>query len=118
MRTIMLALCFAAAATPALAQDQTQTIAPTDAVARIGQTVTVEGKVSDVHTGRSGATFLDIDGRYPDNAFTAVIFVDDLAKFPGVKALGGKTVDINGPVQLYQGRAEIIVKSAEQLKAK
>lgn len=118
MRTIMLALCFAAAATPALAQDQTQTIAPTDAVARIGQTVTVEGKVSDVHTGRSGATFIDIDGRYPDNAFTAVIFVDDLAKFPGVKALGGKTVDINGPVQLYQGRAEIIVKSAEQLKAK
>jgi len=117
MRTII-ALCFAAAATPALAQSQPQTIAPIDAVARIGQTVTVEGKVSDVHTGRSGATFIDIDGAYPDNAFTAVIFVGDLAKFPGVKALGGKTVAINGPVQLYQGRAEIIVKSAEQLKAK
>jgi DNA/RNA endonuclease YhcR with UshA esterase domain len=115
MRTVILALSFTAT-TAAMAQ--AQTIAAIDAKARVGQTVTVEGTVSDVHFGRSGAAFIDVGGRFPDNALTAVIFVDDIGKFPGVKALAGKSVDISGPVQLYQGRPEIILKSAEQLKAK
>jgi len=95
-----------------------ETVAPGDAKAHVGQTVTVEATVSGVHTGRSGVTFIEIGGRYPDNAFTAVIFADDLAKFPNTRALDGKTVAISGPVQLYQDRPEIILKSADQLKAK
>ena len=47
-----------------------------------------------------------------------MIFVDDIGKFPGVKALEGKTVAISGPVQLYQGRPEIVLKSATQIKAR
>jgi DNA/RNA endonuclease YhcR with UshA esterase domain len=80
--------------------------------------VTVEAAISDVHTGRSGVTFIDVGGRYPDSDFTAVIFAGDATKFPNASALGGKTVVISGPVQLYQGRPEIILKSADQLKAK
>jgi DNA/RNA endonuclease YhcR with UshA esterase domain len=34
-----------------------------------------------------------------------------------VSALKGKTADISGPVQLYQGKPEIILNSADQLKA-
>ena len=49
--------------------------------------------------------------------FTAVIFASDATKFPNASALDGKTVVISGPVQLYQGRAEIILKTADQLKA-
>jgi DNA/RNA endonuclease YhcR with UshA esterase domain len=114
MRTIILALSFSVAASAAVAEPQT--IAAADAKARIGQTVTVEGMVSDVHVGRSGAAFIDIGGRFPDNALTAVIFVDDLGKFPGAKALAGKRVAISGPVRLYQGKPEIILKSADQLR--
>ena len=47
-----------------------------------------------------------------------MIFAADAAKFPNAGALDGKTVVISGPVQLYQGRPEIILKSADQLKAK
>ena len=115
MRTLMLALGFVLAAMPARAE----TISPADVKAHAGQTVTVEAAVSDVHTGRSGVTFIDIvGGRYPDADFTAVIFASDATKFPNASALDGKTVVISGPVQLYQGRAEIILKSADQLKAK
>jgi DNA/RNA endonuclease YhcR with UshA esterase domain len=35
-----------------------------------------------------------------------------------VKALEGKTVTISGPVQLYQGRPEIVLKSAAQLQTR
>jgi DNA/RNA endonuclease YhcR with UshA esterase domain len=116
MRTIILALSFSMAA--AVATAEPQIITAGDAKTRIGETVTVEGTVADVHLGRSGTAFIDIGGRFPDNALTAVIFVDDLGKFPGAKALAGKQVAISGPVQLYQGKPEIILKSADQLKTR
>ncbi len=114
MRAIVLALGLALTATAALAQ----TIPPTDAKAHVGQTVTVEGTVSDVHTGRSGVTFIEMGGRYPNNVFTAVIFAGDASKFPNVDSLDGKTVAITGPVRLYRGQPEIILNDAAQIKAK
>lgn len=118
MRRFVLGLCLAAVMAVPAAHAQAQKITPADAKARVGQTVTVEGAVSAVHAGRSGTLFIDVGGRYPDNAFTAVIFVADRAKFPGVTGLTGKTVNISGAVQLYRGKPEIVLKSAEQLAAK
>ena len=114
MRTFMIAAGMAMAALPAGAQ----TFVPADAKAHVGQAVTVEAVVSDVHAGRSGVTFIDMGGRYPDNDFTAVIFAGDAAKFPNVSALEGKTLAVSGTVELYRGRPEIVVKSADQIKAK
>jgi len=113
MRSFILALGLVAAALPARAE----TIAPADAKAHVGKTVTIEAAVSEVKTGRGGVTFLDMGGSFPDNQFAAVIFAADLAKFPGAKALKGKTVAISGEVVLYQDRPEIILKTANQLKA-
>jgi exonuclease VII large subunit len=121
MRTFILApglVGFVFSLVSAVMPARAETISPADVKAHAGQTVTVEAAISDVHTGRSGVTFIDVGGRYPDNDFTAVIFAGDATKFPKASALDGKTVVISGPVQLYQGRAEIILKSADQLKAK
>jgi DNA/RNA endonuclease YhcR with UshA esterase domain len=114
-----LGFALAAAAAPALAQTQMPAIAAADAKAHVGQTVTVEGVVSEVHTAASGrATFIDIGGRYPNNTFTAVIFSRDVTKFSNVDALNGKTVDVTGPVRLHNGRPEIILNDPGQIKAK
>lgn len=113
----VLGLGLALAAAPSLAQ--TPAIAAADAKAHVGQTVTVEGVVAEVHTAASGrATFIDIGGRYPDNTFTAVIFSRDVTKFANVDALNGKTVDITGPVRLHNGKPEIILNDPGQIKAK
>lgn len=116
MRTLTLACGPAIVAIPAWAE--TQTITPADAKTHIGQTVTVEGAVGNISTGRSGTIFIDVGGRYPDNSFAAVIFAADKSKFPDLTALAGKTVDITGAVSLYRGKPEIILKSADQVKAK
>jgi DNA/RNA endonuclease YhcR with UshA esterase domain len=125
MKTLVLALCaFCLATTPALAQTQTpaapatQAIAPADAKAHVGQTVTVEGAVSDVNTVRTGVTFIDLGGKFPDNAFTAVILSDDAGKFPNVAALNGKTVVITGKVVLYKGKPQVVLNDAAQITAK
>jgi DNA/RNA endonuclease YhcR with UshA esterase domain len=113
MRMLVLAFGLALLTAPAFAD----AIQPSDAGAHVGQTVTVEGSVGDVHTARSGVTFIDMGGRYPNNSFTPVIFAKDASKFPDVGSLSGKTVDITGPVRLYKGKPEIIVKDAAQLKS-
>jgi hypothetical protein len=77
-----------------------------------------QAAITDVHTARSGATFIDMGGEFPDNEFVAVIFADDAAKFPDASSLEGKTVTITGTVQMYQGKPEIVLKSASQLKTK
>jgi hypothetical protein len=96
-----------------------QTIAPQEAKDHVGQIVTVEGTASEVHHAASGrATFIDMDGRYPNNPFAGVIFADDLAKFPDVDSVNGKIIDVSGRVQLYRGTPEIILNEPAQLKVK
>jgi DNA/RNA endonuclease YhcR with UshA esterase domain len=115
MRAFVLALGLVLTALPAVAE----TIQPSDAPRHLGQSVTVEGTVSEVHTDdRSGITFINMGGRYPDQAFTGVIFADDVDKFPNVDSLTGRVVDITGRVQSYKGRLEIIITDPAQLKAK
>jgi DNA/RNA endonuclease YhcR with UshA esterase domain len=113
-RFVIAVSAFVAGALPA----QAQTIGPAETKSHVGQPVTVEAAVSDVHVAKSGATFIDMDGEFPDNNFVAVIFADDAAKFPSVEKLEGKTVTITGTVQMYQGKPEIVLKSASQLKMK
>lgn len=114
MKAVILAFALTLIAAPALAE----VIAPADAPKHYGQTVIVEGVVSNVHTTGKGMTFIDMGGRYPDNLFTAVIFPDDADKFPDVDDLEGKTVAITGLMKPYKGKPEIILKSADQIKIK
>jgi DNA/RNA endonuclease YhcR with UshA esterase domain len=115
MKALILVFGFALTAIPAVAA----TITPPEAKAHVGEIVTVEGIVSEVHHAASGkVTFIDMGGRYPNNAFAAVIFADDASKFPIVDSLEGKTVDISGSIRLYKGKPEIILNDPTQLKAK
>jgi len=114
MRMLVLALLLAAAA-PVRAQN----IDATEAKAHVGQTVTVQGTVSAVHTiAGVGVTFIDMGARYPDVTFTAVILPGDAAKFPDAASLEGKDVAITGVVRLYQGKPDILLQDATQLTVK
>jgi DNA/RNA endonuclease YhcR with UshA esterase domain len=116
MRALAFALVLTLAAWSAHAQS---VIAAADAPKHVGETVTVEGTVSAVHTDSgSGVTFIDMGGRYPDQVFTGVVFKDDASKFPNVESLTGKVVDITGRVHDYKGRPETILNDAAQLKVK
>jgi|SRR5579859_2640352 len=91
-------------------------LAPEAASSHVGETATIKGVIATVYRSRSGVTFLNMGGRYPDNIFTAVIFPEDETKFPNIRALNGKMVEINGFVRLYRGKPEIILRTANQLR--
>ena len=115
MRVLLIAVGLGLTVIPAAAQ----VISCSDAQSHVGQYITVECAVSEVHHAASGsATFIDMGDRYPNNIFTAVIFKDDASKFPNVDSLDGKTIDVTGMLGRYKGKPEIILKDPAQIKVK
>lgn len=47
--------------------------------------------------------------------FTVVVFSHDLKDVGDVRRLAGRTIEIKGPVKLYDGRAEIILNRISQI---
>ena len=101
-------------ATPAFAGDP---IPATQAAQHVGETVTVMGVLSGYrYRGSKRPTFWNIDGTYPNQALTAVIFAEDTGKFPNMKPVLGKTIMITGTIQLNEGKPEIILKDISQVQ--
>ncbi|MDK3016553.1 nucleotide-binding protein [Pseudodonghicola flavimaris] len=91
-------------------------IPPAEASQHIGDAIVVEGVVSQVHYDKkSGVTFINMGGSYPNHTFTAVIFQDYSASFPGVEAIEGKRISIAGTVELYRSKPQIVLRQTSQL---
>lgn len=103
------------AAAQAAASRTIGTISYTEASKHIGETASVEGTLKKAYTARSGVTFLDFCPDYKSCPFTAVIFADDLTKFPNLQSYVGQSVTLTGKISSYNGNAEIILKDQTQL---
>ena len=63
-----------------------------------------------------GVHYLDFCEDYRICPFTVVIFPHDLAQIGDVRQLQGRMIEIHGEVKQYDGRAEIVLSQARQLK--
>lgn len=81
----------------------------------IGETSCVTGKVLGVKVGSSGVHFLNFCEDQMACPFTVVVFSHDLKDVGDVRRLAGRTIEIHGPVKLYDGRAEIILSRISQI---
>ena len=89
---------------------------PDRAVTKLGSTACVRGEVVKVVQTQSGTHFLNYCANYHECPFTVVIFPRDLRHVGDIRQLQGRTVEISGKVQLYGGRAEIVLREAGQLR--
>jgi hypothetical protein len=62
--------------------------------------------------------FLNIGGKYPNQAFTAFIPSASAAQFSNPQQYEGRTVAVSGKIALYKGKPEIIVNSPSQISTK
>ena len=92
-----------------------QCVPISDAHQHIGATRCVSGTVFRVDEGNRGVTFLDFCEEFRSCPFTVVVFQRDLKQVGDVRQLKGKTIEIKGTLQDYDGRAEIILRRPEQL---
>ncbi len=86
-----------------------------DARHYIGKSLCISGTIFHVKDGRNGVTFLDFCDDYEVCPFTVVVFAGDLRKVGDVRQLKGRAVQIQGRIEEYDGRAEIILKNPQQL---
>ena len=62
-------------------------------------------------------TFLNLDEPYPNHVFTAVIWGRDRAAFPyAPESLADRRICVTGTIQVYRGKAEIMVSGPNQIK--
>ena len=88
----------------------------TQAPENIGKVVCVTGKVDHVYTSDKGTVFINFCSDYKNCPFGAVIFDSSVSKFPNPQQYTGKIVEITGFITAYQGRAEIVLDSPDQIK--
>src|SRR5438094_2649581 len=113
----LLALFMGAVATLAIAQTP-PTYPPEEAAKHVGETATVTAKVDGVHQSGKGNIFLNMGGKYPNQAFTAFIPSSSAGQFSQPQQYEGRTVSVSGKITLYHGKPEIIVNSPSQISAK
>ena len=75
----------------------------------------VTGTVIRVEEGIHGVTFLDFCVEYRNCPFTVVVFPGDLRRIGNVHQLQGRVVKIQGRIEEYDDRAEIVLRHAQQL---
>ena len=103
------------AQTPISADEGLPHVRWSDAEKVVGSIAVVSGKITNV--GQFGkVSFLNFDSRR--DVFKAVVFRDDLEKFPKPLAdlYENKLVMIRGPVTLYKDVPQIQIKSADQIR--
>ncbi|HEV2177286.1 MAG TPA: hypothetical protein VGW33_08805 [Terriglobia bacterium] len=106
-----------AAGPSATATDDAQCVAIDQAAGHVGENRCISGRVLRVYASRGGNTFLDFCQDYRQCPFTSIIFAADRQKFGNLETLAGRDIEIRGKIELYQGRAEIVIHDAEQIKA-
>jgi len=117
-----MALCFRSCALsillvwPGLFSAWADCIPITEAQNHVGETRCVTGVVYRVERGNRGVHFLDFCEDYRVCPFTVVVFPSDLKNVGDIRQLKGKTVEVHGPVKQFDGRAEIVLAEARQLR--
>jgi len=90
-----------------------------DAGAHIGEKGVVCGKVEGGFYGknlRGHPTFLNLDGHYPDQPFTVVIWGEHRHLFgQPEKSLRGRHICVSGRIVEYQGKPQVVLRSPAQL---
>jgi len=90
----------------------------TEAAKHVGENATITDTVDSVHQSGKGNIFLNMGGRYPNQAFTAFIPAGSAAQFSNIQEYQGRTVAVSGKIALYKGKPEIVVMSPSQIVAK
>jgi len=81
----------------------------------VGENKCIVGKVLRVKAGARGVHYVDFCEDQMSCPFNVVVFGSDLKDVGDVRRLAGRVIEIRGPVKMYNGRAEIILKRVSQL---
>ena len=97
--------------------DKPIVIKDSEAIHYVGKEVEACGQVVSVTTSPLGTAFINFGGEYPNQTFAGYIAAGSkIASHKRLTMIHGKTISITGTIELYKGKPEIKVVSADQIK--
>ena len=97
--------------------DEPTVIKDSEAIRYVGQEVEVRGRVLSVTTSPLGTAFINFGGEYPNQKFAGFIAAGTrMATDPRLTMIQGKIISITGAMELRDGKPEIEIVSADQIK--
>lgn len=94
-----------------------QKYSDTEAGKHAGDEAIVTGKVASVSKTGKGTTYVNFGEKFPRQTFSGVVFAKDADKVGDLSQFEGKTVALTGRIELSpDGKPQIVIKSADQLK--
>ena len=110
----ILALLLCVIAAPA---DKPKVIKDSEATQYVGKEVEVRGRVVSVTTSPLGTAFINFGGEYPNQKFAGFIAAGSrIATDQRLTMIQAKIISITGTIELRQGKPEINIVSADQIK--
>ena len=111
----MLALVFAVLASVAPVENP-PVITPDEAAKHVGKVVIVRGEISQIVLSVNLTTHINMGGLYPNHLFTATAFKVSQPLFADVKKYEGRVVQVQGVVNLYRNKPEIVLTDRSQIR--
>src|SRR5215831_2102882 len=92
-------------------------IKDSEAIEYVGKEVEVRGRVVSVTTSPLGTTFINFGGEYPHQTFAGFIAAGStVTTDQRLTMIQGKTISITDLIQFRDGKPEIEIVSANQIK--
>ena len=97
--------------------DKPIVIKDSEAIQYVGKEAEVRGRVVSVTTSPLGTTFINFGGEYPNQTFAGFIEAGSaIAGDQRLTMIKGKIVSVTSTIELREGKPEINVVSANQIK--
>ena len=97
--------------------DKPIVINDSEAIHYVGKEAEVRGRVVSVTTSPLGTTFVNFGGEYPNQTFAGYIAAGSIMTTDQrLTMIQGKTIGITGAIRLRDGKPEIEILSAGQIK--
>src|SRR5262249_33237614 len=97
--------------------DKPTMIKDSEAIKYVGKEVEVRGRVVSVTASPLGTTFINFGGAYPNQTFAGFIAAGSpITSDQRLTMIQGKTISITGTIRLREGKPEIEIVSADQIK--
>ena len=97
--------------------DKPTVIKDSEATQYVGKEVEVRGRVVSVTTSPLGTTFISFGREYPRQTFAGFISAGSrIATDRRLTMIQGKIISLTGTIQLRDGKPEIEILSADQIK--
>ena len=112
----LLFACLALGSTGLVAEEvkPATVISAAEAAQQVGQEVTVKGRVEGQRTSKSGHTYINFGGKFPNHVFSCFLRAKNFSE--PVPSFAGKEIEVTGVITMHESKPQMEINSLSQIR--